>query len=253
MVKEAPGRRADTETEFDGVVFDLDGVLVESEHLWEENWTSYAKASGYTWLATDTATVQGMSVPEWSGYMLARIGRGTATDIADRVIDGMVAALDNGRIELLPAAATMVETAAARVPIAVASSAPKRLIEAVLAATGLLRYFAVTVSSEEVPRGKPSPDVFQAAVRRLNLDPRRCLGVEDSNNGIHAAVAAGLTVIALPNPVYPPAADALALCTAVATSAEEVRRYFAAHLPQPRSAPGERRERVSSSVEGESR
>ncbi|MDQ3467746.1 MAG: HAD family phosphatase [Chloroflexota bacterium] len=253
MMTSDPARHPSDAPGFDGVVFDLDGVLVESEHLWEENWTAYSASSGYSWLVTDTSTVQGMSVPEWSGYMLARIGRGTETDIADRVVDGMIAALNNGRIELLPAAATMVETAAARVPIAVASSAPKRLIAAVLAATGLLAHFSATVSSEEVRRGKPSPDVYQEAARRLDLDPTRCLGVEDSNNGIRAAAAAGLTVIALPNPVYPPAADALALCTVVAATAEDVRRYFANHLPHARPAPGVRRGRVGGSIEGGSR
>lgn len=250
MVKESPARRATAATEFDGVVFDLDGVLVESEHLWEENWTSYSKASGYTWLAADTATVQGMSVPEWSGYLLSRIGHGTAVDIAEQVIDGMITALENGRIELLPAAAAMVETAT-RVPIAVASSAPKRLIDAVLAATELQSLFSAVVSSEEVPRGKPSPDVYQEAARRLDLDPMRCLGVEDSSNGIRAAAAAGLSVIALPNLVYPPAADALALCTLIATSADEVRRYFAAHLPRARPALVERRGRTRDGVGGD--
>jgi len=71
---------ADPGNHFDGVVFDLDGVLVESEHLWEENWTQHAAANGYAWLATDTATVQGMSVPEWSGYMAERLGRGRPED-----------------------------------------------------------------------------------------------------------------------------------------------------------------------------
>lgn len=217
---------------YEGVVFDLDGVLVESEHLWEENWTAYSAGNGYAWLAGDTATVQGMSVPEWSGYMAGRIGRGTAAEIAEAVIDGMIGALDGGRVELLPGAAGMVTTAAERVPIAVASSAPKRLIGAVLDATGLLPYFGATVSSEEVPRGKPSPDVYAEAAHRLGLDPARCLGVEDSSNGIHSAAAAGLTVVALPNPVYPPQPDALARCAMIAASPDEVRHFLVAHLPE---------------------
>ena len=93
---------ADPGDHFDGVVFDLDGVLVESEHLWEENWTQHAAANDYTWLATDTATVQGMSVPEWSGYMAERIGRGRPEEIAEAVIDGMIGALHGGRVDLLP-------------------------------------------------------------------------------------------------------------------------------------------------------
>ncbi|MDF3043580.1 MAG: HAD-superfamily hydrolase, subfamily variant 3, partial [Thermomicrobiales bacterium] len=124
-----------------GVVFDLDGVLVESEHLWEENWTRHAAANAYVWQPADTATVQGMSVPEWSTYMAERIGRGTPQEIAEAVIDGMIGALHGGRVELLPGAPGMVAAAAERVPIAVASSAPRRLIAAVLETTGLLPNF----------------------------------------------------------------------------------------------------------------
>ena len=88
---------ADSADHYGGVVFDLDGVLVESEHLWEENWTQHAAANDYVWLATDTATVQGMSVPEWSRYMVERIGRGQPEEIAEAVIDGMIGALHGGR------------------------------------------------------------------------------------------------------------------------------------------------------------
>lgn len=222
---------------FLGTVFDLDGVLVESEHLWEENWTLYAAGQAYTWLPSDTARVQGMSVPEWSGYMAERIGRGRVGEIAASVIDGMIGALDDGRVPLLPGAANMVEAAAARAPVAVASSAPRRLIEATLERTGLRPFFAALVSSEEVPRGKPSPDVYQEATRRLGLDPAGCVGVEDSSNGIRAAAAAGLTVLALPNPVYPPRPDALLLCAMIAASPDEIRGFLEARLPARRSEP----------------
>jgi HAD superfamily hydrolase (TIGR01509 family) len=221
--------------QFQGVVFDLDGVLVESEHLWEENWTEHAAANDYVWLATDTATVQGMSVPEWSGYMAERIGRGRPEEIAEAVIDGMIGALHGGRVDLLPGAREMVAAAADRVPIAVASSAPRRLIAAVLEATDLGPHFSAFVSSEEVPRGKPSPDVYLEAARQIGVVPASCAGVEDSSNGIRAAAAAGLTVIAIPNPVYPPKPDALALCSKVAASPEEVRRFLIERLPEPES------------------
>lgn len=222
-----------------GVVFDLDGVLVESEHLWEENWVAYAAAHAYDWRPDDTATVQGMSVPEWSGYIAQRIGHGSPPAIAGRVIDGMIAALADGRIALLPGAAPMVAAAAARVPVGVASSAPRRLIEAVLSATGLLPHMGTFVSSEQVSRGKPSPDVYQEAARRLGLDPFRCLAVEDSSNGITSAAAAGMTVVAIPNPVYPPKPEALALCTFVAASPTEVERLLRARLPAPADTPAD--------------
>ena len=107
-----------------------------------------------------------------------------------------------------PGAPEMVAVAADRVPIAVASSAPRRLIAAVLEATGLAPHFSAFVSSEEVPRGKPSPDVYLEAARQIGVPPASCAAVEDSSNGIRAAAAAGMTVIAIPNSVYPPRPDA---------------------------------------------
>jgi HAD superfamily hydrolase (TIGR01509 family) len=216
---------------FAGVIFDLDGVLIESEHLWEENWARHAAEHGYTWQPSDTATVQGMSVPEWSGYLAERTGRGTAQEAAMSVIGGMIDALHGGRVELLPGAREMVIAAAERVPIAVASSAAHQLIEAVLESASLRARFAACVSSEEVPRGKPSPDVYLEAARRIGVDPTSCAAIEDSSNGLRAAAAAGMTVIAIPNPVYPPQPDALALCAKIATSPEEVSRFLMERLP----------------------
>ncbi|MCC6313881.1 MAG: HAD family phosphatase [Thermomicrobiales bacterium] len=217
-----------------GVVFDLDGVLVESEHLWEESWVACAAASGYVWTSSDTAACQGMSVPEWSAYMAAKLGRDDPEAIAQAVGDRMIAALEAGRIDLLDGAAAMVTDAAMRAPIAVASSAPRRLIEAVLTATGLRPAFTALVSSEEVARGKPSPDVYIEAARRIDRDPARCGAVEDSSNGIRAAAAAGMTVVAIPNPVYPPKPDALALCAKIAASPDDARRFLLERLPEPR-------------------
>lgn len=218
---------------FAGVAFDLDGVLVESEHLWEENWAAFAASRGRTWLPEHTARLQGMSVPEWAAALAAHTDDPDAVAVAETVIDGMIAALRDGRIEVLPGSAEMVRAAAERVPIAVASSAPRRLIEAVLEAHGLRDRFRAVVSSEEVPRGKPSPDVYEEAARRLGVDPRRCLAVEDSSNGIRAAAAAGMTVIGLPNPTYPPKPEAVALCAKIAASTDEVRRELEAQLPAP--------------------
>lgn len=218
------------------VVFDLDGVLVESEHLWDENWRAYAASRNAPWEAADTARLQGMSVPEWSADLAGRTGDADPVGVAGAVIDGMIGALAGGRIELLPGSAAMVQAAAERVPIAVASSAPRRLIEAVLEATGLRPLFSELVSSEEVPRGKPSPDVYEEAARRLGVDPAGCIAVEDSSNGIRAAVAAGMTVVALPNPTYPPRPDALAGCAKIAPTPDDVRRYLVERLATPATA-----------------
>ncbi len=216
----------------EAVVFDMDGVLVESEHLWEEMWTRYAARYGYAWTATDTATVQGMSSPEWSSY-LARASRSPEApgDVERAVVDDMVAALRDGRIELLDGARSMVLDVSDQVPIALASSAPRRLIDAVLAGNDLTDRFTATVSSAEVPRGKPSPDVYQEAARRLGVAATRCAAVEDSSNGLRAAHAAGMTVLAIPSPGYPPKPDALALATTVAGSLDEVRRDLLDRTP----------------------
>ncbi len=193
------------------VVFDLDGVLVESEHLWEEMWTRYAARHDVTWTAADTAHVQGMSTPEWSAHLAARTGDDDAPACERAVVDGMVDALEGGRMEPYDGASGMVRDVATRVPVALATSAPRRLIDAVLAAHGLADAFRATVSSAEVDRGKPAPDVYLEAARQLGVEPGDCIGVEDSGNGIRAAAAAGMTVVAIPNPSYPPRPEALVL------------------------------------------
>lgn len=209
------------------VVFDMDGVLVESEHLWERMWSRFAAARGRTWTAQQTRQVQGMSAPEWSAFVAGFSVAEESAAAAERlVVDDMIGALHGGEIELLPGAERMITEVAARAPIALASSAPRRLIDAVLDRHGLTEFFAATVSSAEVPRGKPSPDVYREAARRLAQDPQACLAVEDSSNGLRAAAAAAMTVVAIPSPDYPPAEDALAAAGFVAADLDEVRLHL---------------------------
>ena len=213
------------------VVFDLDGVLVESEHLWEEMWRRYAERFGTTWSHEDTVGMQGMSAPEWSARLAGHAGGGECAAACERtVVDDMVAALDAGRMEPYEGAAAMVREVAARVPTALATSAPRRLVDAVLDRHGLAASFGATVSSAEVAGGKPAPDVYLEAARRLGVDPRSCVGVEDSSNGLRAAHAAGMTVVAIPNPTYPPKPDALELATRVADGVPSAHREILALL-----------------------
>jgi len=153
----------------------------------------------------------GMSTAEWSAYLASDLGIVglTPQQVAGRVVAAM--AVEYSRhLPLLPGAVDAVRSLAGGWPLAVASSSPRSLIETVLATAGLGPAFAAVVSSEEVPRGKPAPDVYLAAADRLSAAPTACAAVEDSSNGLRAAAAAGLTVIAIPRPEYPPAADALA-------------------------------------------
>ena len=199
-----------------GVVFDLDGVLTDTEGLWEEAWRAAAARRGGRWAGTDTAAVQGMSPPEWSRYLARSLGEpAEAAALRAECVAFVVDAVGRGRGPLLGGARELLETVSGRLPVALASSAPRALIEAVLAAHDLGRHFGATVSSEEVARGKPSPDVYLAAAAGIGLDPKRGLAFEDSTNGILAASAAGLAVVALPRPAYPPRAEALALAERV--------------------------------------
>lgn len=201
-----------------GVVFDLDGIVIDSEHLWEEGWRAYAERAGSTWSHDDTLAVQGMSSPEWSSHIAEHVGRpGTAAEVADYCIAFTIRRIvADGQGPLIDGAGDLVARAAAAVPIALASSAARPAIDAVLEHHHLTHLFSATVSSEEVERGKPSPDVYLEAVRRLGLTSEHCLAVEDSSNGIRAARAAGLLVVAIPNPTYPPAADATEMAHYVA-------------------------------------
>ena len=197
-----------------GVVFDLDGVLVESEHLWEESWISYAAGHAYDWTQEDTHTCQGMSVQEWGDYLGARTEVSTE-QAATGVVDLVAGRYESGEVTLMDGAYDMVIDIADKVPLALASSAPRRIIETVMQTMGLGPYFSAAVSSAEVPRGKPSPDVYVEAVRRLGIEPGRSFAVEDSSNGVRAASGAGLTVVAVPTPRYPLASDAVGLAVSV--------------------------------------
>jgi HAD superfamily hydrolase (TIGR01509 family) len=193
------------------VVFDLDGVLVDSETLWDTIRRGLADDAGRPWPADATSAMQGMSTPEWSGYLTQSVGvPGRPEDLARTVIDRMAERYRTA-LPLIDGATEAVTRLGEQWPLALASSSPTSLIAAVLDASGLASSFAVTVSTEEVVAGKPAPDVYLAAAARLGVAPSSAVAVEDSSNGLRAAAAAGLPVIAIPHAAFPPADDALAL------------------------------------------
>jgi HAD superfamily hydrolase (TIGR01509 family) len=197
------------------VVFDLDGVLVDSEEAWDEARRVLVARRGGTWREEATRAMLGMSAPEWSRYVVEELGVPMAPGEVDQaVVDELLAGYER-RLPVLPGAREAVERMAAAYPLGLASSSNRRVIDLVLRELGVAARFGATVSSEEVPRGKPAPDVYLEAARRLGADPRACVAVEDSENGIRSAHAAGMRVIALPNPVFAPAEDALALAALV--------------------------------------
>jgi HAD superfamily hydrolase (TIGR01509 family) len=194
----------------EAVVFDLDGVLIDSEPVWERVRRGLVAAHGGHWAPDAQHKLMGMSTPEWARYLSEDLGVGLPPDkVAALVIDQMAASYLR-HLPLLPGAVEAVRRLAERWPLGLASSAPAVLIETVLQAAGLRPYFRVTMSTEQVPRGKPAPDIYQAVAARLGFPPSDCAAIEDSSNGLRSAAAAGLKVIAIPRPQYPPAPDALA-------------------------------------------
>jgi HAD superfamily hydrolase (TIGR01509 family) len=188
----------------------MDGVLVDTERDWDSARRQVARAGGGQWQPDATTDMIGMSAPEWSRYMHEVLGvDAEPEEINRRAVARMLERVASGP-PLLPGAAAAVESLAVRWPLAVASSANRPVIDVVLEASGLARFFAATISSEEVTRGKPAPDVYLAAARALNVDPPAAVAIEDSANGIRSAAAAGMLVVALPNAHYPPDDEALA-------------------------------------------
>jgi HAD superfamily hydrolase (TIGR01509 family) len=210
------------------VVFDLDGVIVDSEQVWDEVREAYVRETGGTYTDESARDMMGMSSPEWSRYMAEALRvPGTPEEINAAIVERMLARYGEAP-PLLPGAVEAVRRIGASLPLAIASSSNRELIDVVLRASGLAADFRATVSSEEVPRGKPWPDVYLEAARRLGVDPVRCGAVEDSHNGIRSAKAAGMRVVAVPNAHYPPDDEALELADVVVPSIDELQvEHFA--------------------------
>jgi HAD superfamily hydrolase (TIGR01509 family) len=206
----------------EAVVFDLDGVIIDTEEVWEEVRRGYVAEFGREFRPDTQDRMMGMSTGEWSAHLADEVGvPRTAEQVATDVL-GRMAERYRGSLPLIPGSVETVRRLGARFPLGLASSSARILIDQVLETAGLTGAFQVTLSTEEVPRGKPAPDVYLAAAEKLGLDPAVCAAVEDSSNGLRAAGAAGLAVIAVPHGVYPPAPDALALASLVVTNVAEL-------------------------------
>jgi HAD superfamily hydrolase (TIGR01509 family) len=184
----------------EAVVFDLDGVLIASEEVWDGVRERYVRERGGRYDAEVQRAMMGMSSVEWARYLHEQAGVDEEPAAINAEVVRRMLAEYRERLPLIPGAVEAVQRVAAAFPLGLASSSNRPLIDAVLAGSGLATSFAVTVSSEEVPRGKPAPDVYLEAARRLGVDPARCGAVEDSHSGIRSARAAGMRVVAIPNP-----------------------------------------------------
>lgn len=205
------------------IVFDLDGTLTDTEVTWERVRRGLAAADGVPYLDAYTRAMMGMSTPEWARYCVEVIGlAGTPQEVTRRVIDGVADAYRAGQVRLLPGATDCVRRMAASFPVAVASSSPPELIDVGLAALGVSELVPIRVSSENVGIGKPAPDVYLEACRRLGVDAAACVAIEDSTAGIRSAHAAGMRVVAVPPAILGPSPDALALADASLGTLDEL-------------------------------
>lgn len=199
----------------EAVVFDLDGVIVDSEQVWDDVREQLAQERGGRWHEGAQAAMMGMSSPEWSAYMHDEIGLSESPEEINAEVLARMLDRYRARLPLIDGAVEAVERLAADFTLAVASSSNRPLIAAVLEHAGISGHFDAVVSSEEVAGGKPAPDVYLEAARRLGADPSACAAIEDSSNGLRSAARAGMRVLAIPNPHFPPDPDALALAAVV--------------------------------------
>ena len=213
------------------VIFDLDGVLIDSEPIWEQVRRQYVAERGGRWRPDSQQRLMGMSTQEWSTYLATDLGVDVPPDRIAREVVERVAQRYEADLPLMPGAVEAVHRLAACWPLGLASSASRPLIDLVLARTGMTSLFEVTVSTEEVKQGKPAPDVYLTVVKRLAVAPAQAVAVEDSSNGLRSASAAGLLVVAVPHPRYPPAPDALAHADLVLRSLDDLRPEALEKLP----------------------
>jgi HAD superfamily hydrolase (TIGR01509 family) len=207
----------------EAVIFDLDGVVIQTEEIWDEVREAYATEQGARYDAEAQRAMMGMSSLEWSRYMHDELGVPDEPEAISAEVVRRMAARYRERLPLIEGAREAVARMAARWRLGVASSSNRPLIDAVLDLAGLADSFTATVSSEEVPRGKPAPDVYLEAAARLGVDPTSCAAIEDSHSGIRSAKAAGMRVIAVPNPSFPPGDEALAEADVVLDSLADLR------------------------------
>jgi HAD superfamily hydrolase (TIGR01509 family) len=204
------------------VIFDLDGVLVDSEGVWSAAREEVARTHGGQWPEGTDRVVMGMSSTEWSAYMHQELGVNLPPQEISDLVASRLVQLYVRELPLLPGAREVVTSLAVRWPLALASSANRSVIEVVLDLAGFTDCFAATVSSEEVSRGKPAPDVYLEAARRVDAPPEHCVAIEDSSNGLRSAAAAGMVVVAIPNLEFPPSDDALGLADVALAALSEL-------------------------------
>lgn len=197
----------------EAIIFDLDGTLIDTEETWDVVRRSLAADAGLPWPAGSTQAMMGMSTGEWSAHLVEVVGLPVTPDQAAAMTVERMAAHHRAGVDVLPGAVEAVRAMSSAYKVGIASSSPRVLIDAAVENLGLGDVLKVTVSTEEVERGKPFPDGYLRACELLGVDPSEAVAVEDATNGIRSALAAGMSVVAVPPHFHPPSAELLAEVT----------------------------------------
>lgn len=219
------------------VIFDMDGVLIDSEETWSRVRAAVVARHGGHWTEQDQRNVMGDNSRQWSAYIKRTWHVPLSEEeIFHEVLATMIATYEREGLTVLPGAREAVAALGARYPLAVASSSPRELIAVALRVAGFDGAFPITISSDDVTHGKPAPDVYLLAAERLGVPATQCAAIEDSSNGLRAAIAAGMATIAVPNRAFPPAAAALHGVRTVLTSLHDLTPHLIEHLGRSSSA-----------------
>lgn len=204
----------------EAVAFDLDGTLIESERRWEAARRQVTERSGGRWRDDAQPSMMGLSTPEWVDYMRQELGVPLHPDEILRQVTERLEASYRADLPLITGADAAVRRLGARWPLAVASSSPRELVELVIELAGLDGAFEAVVSSAEVERGKPAPDVYLRSCELLGSAAARTAAIEDSGAGVGSAVAAGMPVVLIPGTEFPPDGSVLEQADLVLDSIE---------------------------------
>jgi HAD superfamily hydrolase (TIGR01509 family) len=202
----------------DAVVFDMDGILVDSEVYWRECREAFARDRGLIWTAEDQHHAMGRNTLEWAQVMRERLKLDLSPEaIAEEMIQRVQARYE-ARLPLLPGALEAVHAVAGRYRMALASGSPPPIIRFVIDRAELQDVFEAVIYGEEMSHGKPAPDIYLETLRQLDLPPSQAVGIEDSANGVRALKAAGMIAVAVPSPGFSLPDDVLALADRVLDS-----------------------------------
>ncbi|MEM7128409.1 MAG: HAD family phosphatase [Chloroflexota bacterium] len=216
-----PTNMVDNKRKIEGVIFDMDGLLVDSEPVWDRARAALAAQYGKPWTTKDHHNVMGVSTAEWTTYMIEHFGATMPPKEMQKLVIDQMVSMYNEKIPFFPGAVELVQSVAAKYPTGLASGSPRQLIDIVTGYSGFDGCFQVILSADEIGKGKPAPDVYLATAERMGIDPKKCACLEDSGFGILSGKAAGMMVIAVPDERFPPADELVAQADIVLGSLAE--------------------------------